>query len=119
ARAGRPAGDASNACKESSSDLRPRNLRPHLTHRRGLMPTMSEAPQPAHRTAALLDRLIDMDMAAAEHVHAQLLAATEPSEVASLSRAYNRCSRAVRQCMMLRMRYDKDRAEAEARADRT
>ena len=48
---------------------------------------MSEAPQPVDRTAALLDRLIDMDMAAAEHVHAQLLATTEPSQVASLSRA--------------------------------
>jgi hypothetical protein len=79
---------------------------------------MSEAPQPGDRVAALLDRLIDMDMAAAEHVNAQLLAATEPAEVASLSRAYNRCSRSARQVLMLRMRYDKERAEAEARARR-
>jgi len=64
---------------------------------------MSEAPQPVDRTAALLDRLIDLDMSAAEHVHAQLLAATEPAEVASLSRAYNRCSRGARQSVMLRM----------------
>jgi len=79
---------------------------------------MSEAPSPADRTAALLDRLIDLDMAAAEHVHAQLLAATEPAEVASLSRAYNRCSRGARQSVMLRMRWEKARAEAEARAAR-
>ena len=79
---------------------------------------MSETPQPGDRVAALLDRLTDMDLSAAEHVHAQLLAATDPVEVASLSRAYNRCSRSARQVAMLRMRYDKDRAEAQARAER-
>ena len=75
---------------------------------------MSEAPQPADRTAALLDRLIELDMSAAEHVHAQLLAATEPAEVANLSRAYQRCERAARQCVMLKMKLDKDRTEARA-----
>ena len=79
---------------------------------------MSEAPSPADRTAALLDRLIEMDMSAAEHVHAQLLAATEPAEVASLARAYQRCGRAVRQDMMLRAKLDKDMAAAARAADR-
>ena len=73
---------------------------------------MTEAQQPADRTAAMLDRLAEMDLSAAEHVHAQLLATTEPAEVASLARAYQRCSRAVRQVLMLKMKHEKDQAAA-------
>ena len=79
---------------------------------------MTEAQQPADRTAAMLDRLAEMDFSAAEHVHAQLLATTEPAEVASLARAYQRCSRGVRQVLMLQMKHEKDRAEAAAFAAR-
>jgi len=77
---------------------------------------MSE--EPSDRIEAMLARLAEMDLSAAEHVHAELLAATEPAEVASLARAYARASRSARQVLMLRMRYDKERAEAEARARR-
>ena len=76
---------------------------------------MTEAPQPVDRVAALLDRLTELDMSAAEHVHAQLLAATDPVEVANLARAFQRCSRAVRQDAMLQMKLDKERATAAAR----
>ena len=76
---------------------------------------MTEAPQPVDRVAALLDRLTELDMSAAEHVHAQLLAATDPVEVANLARAFQRCSRAVRQDAMLQMKLDKERAAAAAR----
>ena len=44
---------------------------------------MSEAPQPHDRIAARLERLAEMDLAAAEHVHAQLLATTEPPVAAA------------------------------------
>src|SRR5436190_14955295 len=120
--AGRPSRSPGSGSSEGPIRVvfarRLRHLRPFLTYRHVPLPTMSEAPQPVDRTAALLDRLIDLDMSAAEHVHAQLLAATEPAEVASLSRAYNRCSRGARQSVMLRMRWEKARAEAEARAAR-
>ena len=49
---------------------------------------MSE--EPSDRIEAMLARLAEMDLSAAEHVHAELLAATEPAEVASLARAYAR-----------------------------
>ena len=79
---------------------------------------MTEASQPADRTAAMLDRLAEMDFSAAEHVHAQLLATTEPKALAEMARAYQRCSRAVRQVLMLKMKHEKDRAEAAAQAAR-
>ena len=79
---------------------------------------MTEAATFADRTAQILDRLTEMDLTAAQHVHAQLLATTEPKAVAELARGYQRASRAVRQCLMLRMKHDKDRAEAAERAAR-
>ena len=69
-------------------------------------------PQPADRTAAMLDRLAEMDLSAAEHVHAQLLATTEPKALAELARA----GRALRQVLMLRMKRERDLAEAELEA---
>ena len=75
---------------------------------------MSEEPH--DRMAARLERLAEMDLAAAEHVHAQLLATSEPETVADLSRAYQRASRTARQTLMLQMRHMKACEEAEARA---
>jgi hypothetical protein len=66
----------------------------------------------------MLDRLAEMDLAAAEHVHGQLLATTEPKAVAELARAYQRCSRAVRQVLMLKMKHERERGEAAAHAAR-
>jgi hypothetical protein len=78
---------------------------------------MSEEPH--DRMTARLERLAEMDLAAAEHVHAQLLATTEPKALAEASRAYQRASRTLRQTLMLQMKHDREQAAAEARAART
>jgi len=80
---------------------------------------MSEALTLSDRIAARLERLAEMDLAAAEHVHAQLLASAEPKTTAELSRAYQRASRTLRQTLMLQMKHERDQAAAEARAART
>jgi len=80
---------------------------------------MSEAPTLTDRIAARLERLAEMDLAAAEHVHAQLLASSEPKTTAELSRAYQRASRTLRQTLMLQMKHERDQAAAAARAERT
>ena len=79
---------------------------------------MSEAPPLTDRIAARLERLAEMDLAAAEHVHAQLLATTEPKALADASRAYQRASRTLRQTLMLQMKLAREQAEAAARAAR-
>ena len=79
---------------------------------------MSEALSLSDRIAARLERLAEMDLAAAEHVQAQLLATTEPKTTAELSRAYQRASRTLRQTLMLQMKHARDEADAEARAER-
>jgi hypothetical protein len=77
---------------------------------------MTDAAALPDRTTQMLDLLAEMDLAAAQHVHAQLLATTEPAEVATLARAYQRASRGLRQVLMLKMKHEKDRAEAAERA---
>jgi hypothetical protein len=77
---------------------------------------MSEALSLSERIAARLERLAEMDLAAAEHVHAQLLATTEAKETAELARAYQRASRTLRQTLMLQMKHVRDQADAQARA---
>jgi len=79
---------------------------------------MSEALSLSERIAARLERLAEMDLAAAEHVQAQLLASTEAKETADLSRAYQRASRTLRQTLMLQMKHARDEADAAARAER-
>ena len=76
---------------------------------------MSEAPTLSERIAARLERLAEMDLAAAEHVHAQLVASTEPKITAELSRAYQRASRTLRQTLMLQMKHEREQAAAAAR----
>ena len=76
---------------------------------------MSEAPTLSERIAARLERLAEMDLAAAEHVHAQLVATTEPKATAELSRAYQRASRTLRQTLMLQMKHERDQAADAAR----
>lgn len=77
---------------------------------------MSEALSLSERIAARLERLAEMDLAAAEHVHAELLATTEPKETAELARAYQRASRTLRQTLMLQMKHARDEADVLARA---
>ena len=79
---------------------------------------MTDAPPGPDRTTQMLDRLAELDLAAAEHVHAQLVATTEPKAVAELARAYQRVGRALRQVLMLKMKHEKDAAEAAAKAAR-
>ena len=76
---------------------------------------MSEAPTLSDRIAARLERLAELDLAAAEHVHAQLVASAEPKTTAELSRAYQRASRTLRQTLMLQMKHERDQAAAAAR----
>ena len=79
---------------------------------------MSEALSLSDRIAARLERLAEMDLAAAEHVQAQLLASTEAKETAELSRAYQRASRTLRQTLMLQMKHARDQAADQAKAER-
>jgi hypothetical protein len=79
---------------------------------------MSEAPPLSDRIAARLERLAELDLAAAEHVHAQLVATSEPAATADLARAYQRASRTARQTLMLQMRHMKACDEAQTRAAR-
>jgi hypothetical protein len=60
------------------------------------------------RGAEMLAELAEMDLSAAKHVHAQLLAATEASEVADLSRSYQRASRCLRQTLALKAKLAQD-----------
>lgn len=73
---------------------------------------MSEAPAPVDRTAAALARLAELDLAAVEHVHARLLAATEAAEVAELGRTYQRVARSLRQTLAFGERHARERAAA-------
>ena len=68
------------------------------------------------RDAERLARLAELDMSAAEHVHAQLVAATGPDEVANLSRAWQRTARSLRQTLALKAKLTREAAQAEARA---
>jgi hypothetical protein len=60
------------------------------------------------RGADMLAELAEMDLSAAKHVHAQLLAATEADEVADLSRSYQRASRCLRQTLALKAKLAQD-----------
>ena len=51
---------------------------------------MTEAAPAPDRTTQMLDLFAEMDLAAAQHVHAQLLATTEPKAVAELGRTRHR-----------------------------
>jgi hypothetical protein len=64
----------------------------------------------------MLAELAELDLGAARHVHAQLLATTEADDVASLSRAYQRASRCLRQTLALKARLAREAAEVRARA---
>ena len=81
-------------------------LRPILTYLCG--PLLSMTATTPDRGAEMLAELAEMDLSAAKHVHAQLLAATEASEVADLSRSYQRASRCLRQTLALKAKLAQD-----------
>ena len=73
---------------------------------------MSAHPPIIETADAFLGRLAALDMQAAEHVHACLMDATRPAEVADLARAYARASRCLRQTLALHARLKGDRERA-------
>ena len=77
---------------------------------------MTATPPVIEAADAFLERLVRLDLQAAEHVHACLLDTVKPAEVAELSRAYARASRCVRQTLALhaKLKIDRERAVREA-----
>lgn len=75
---------------------------------------MSQPPPEIDEADLHLQRLVRLDMLAVEHVHAALLDATEPAEIADMARAYTRVTRSARQHLALHAKLKRDRA-AEAR----
>jgi len=76
---------------------------------------MSKTAPDFDRDAQMLDQLAEMDLALAEHLHARLLAATEPDVVAALYRAYQRVAHSLRQTRSLAAKLAVERAQAAAR----
>ncbi len=60
----------------------------------------------------MLARLAARDLAAAEHVHAKLMAAEEASEIAELGRTYQRFARSLRQTLALKARFRREQDQA-------
>jgi hypothetical protein len=84
---------------------------------------MTEAADIVEREAQMLGRLAELDLAAVEKVHAQLMQAEAAHEVADLGRTYQRFARSLRQTLALkarlageRMRHARVRREEAARA---
>ena len=77
---------------------------------------MTEAAPPIDRDAQMLARLAELDMAAAEHVHAKLMAASDADEIADLGRSYQRVSRSLRQTLALKAKLARDQATAASEA---
>ena len=72
---------------------------------------MTEAPS---RDEAMLARLAELDLLAAEKAHAKLMAAEEPCEIAELGRTYQRLARSCRQTIALKAKLARE-AEAATR----
>ncbi len=70
------------------------------------------------RDAEMLAELAEMDLSAARHVHAQLIAAIVPGEMADLSRAYQGASRSLRQTLAQKAKVARDAADLVARTMR-
>ena len=75
---------------------------------------MSEAP-PLDPDIALLDRLAAVDLAAVEHVHAQLLATTDAGALNDLGRTQERLGRSIRRTLLLKARLKREAADAAER----
>jgi hypothetical protein len=73
---------------------------------------MSNLPPEIEQADAMLARVANLNLQAAEHVHACLLDTTEPDQLAQLSRAATQLSRSMRQTLALLARLRTDRAKA-------
>jgi len=68
------------------------------------------------RDLEMMAWLAERDMEAVAHAHAQFTAATDPDEVASLGRTYQRVSRCLRSTLALKMKAQQGQADQTARA---
>ena len=68
------------------------------------------------RDLEMMAWLAERDMEAVAHAHAQFVAATEPDDVASLGRTYQRVSRCLRSTLALKMKAAEAAGNREARA---
>ncbi|WP_296595212.1 hypothetical protein [Phenylobacterium sp.] len=68
------------------------------------------------RDLEMMAWLAERDMEAVAHAHAQFTAATDPDEVASLGRTYQRVSRCLRSTLALKMKAQQGQADEAARA---
>ena len=77
---------------------------------------MTDAAPMLSRDEAMLARLAELDLAAAEKAHAKLMAAEEAAEIAELGRTYQRMSRSLRQTLALKAKLAREWADEEVRA---
>lgn len=68
---------------------------------------MSEAA-PIDRDAQMLARLAELDLSAAEHAHARLVATDETAQIDVLGRTYQRMARSLRQTLALKAKLAKE-----------
>jgi len=78
---------------------------------------MTDATDIVDREAQMLGRLAELDLAAAERVHARLMATEDAGEIADLGRTYQRIARSLRQTLALKARLAHEQA-GRARIDR-
>jgi hypothetical protein len=76
---------------------------------------MPEAAAILDRDEQMLCRLAELELAAAEKVHAKLMATEETAEVSELARSYQRLARSLRQTLALKARLKRERVQAEAK----
>ncbi|HEY0646585.1 MAG TPA: hypothetical protein VGD44_01735, partial [Phenylobacterium sp.] len=77
---------------------------------------MTDAAPMLSRDEAMLARLAELDLAAAEKAHAKLMAAEEASEIAELGRTYQRMARSLRQTLALKAKLAREREAAAPKA---
>jgi hypothetical protein len=76
---------------------------------------MSDGSDMPSREEAMLARLAELDLAAAEKAHAKLMAAEDTDEIDRLGRTYQRLSRSLRQTPALKARLARQREAAAAK----
>jgi len=72
---------------------------------------MTDVVEIVDRDAQMLSRLAELDLAAAERVHARLMTTDDAHEVVELGRTYQRFARSLRQTLALKARLVRDSEE--------
>ena len=80
---------------------------------------MSRCADRTERRQQMLDRLAELDLAAAEAAHASYLAAVDTPEEAAKGRGYQRMARSLRQTLALSEKFDRETARLEREAAHT